>query len=148
MNITALIFAVKKAWATMNSVFTVLSLFAVPAIVTTPVVWLLQSNEAPRFSSSASSKTSAQARVSGELVFPQEPLRVVYHLELLDDAGKAIMNYPEKETRGSPSFDNVILSVPESLRPGEYRLVARVRYALNPIKGGSSTVQVASILVN
>lgn len=144
MNITAMIIWGKKAWTTINSIFTVCSLVVVPAAVTVPIVWALQTDHGPRFNS----KSKAGSAVSGELVFLEEPLKVVYHLELLDQDGKSVMNYPEKVTKGAPNFDNIMLSVPESLRPGEYRLVARVRYALNPIKGGTSIVQVASISVD
>jgi len=119
-------------------------MFAVPVILTAPVVWLLQTDAGPRFNAKSKSPTS----ISGEMLFTQKPLRVAYRLQLLDATGHPVVNYPEKVSKGVPRFDNVMLSVPDSLRPGEYHLVARVEYALNPIRGGSSTVQVASISVN
>lgn len=150
MNLTTLIISIKKAWIVANDLFTVCSLFAVPVLLTVPLVWVLEGDGG----SVQSTKVMAKARVgekyslSPDLRFTQTPMRVRYHLELVDETGRVAFVYPETVAHGTPQLDNMLFSVPSFIRPGDYRLIARISYAMNPVVGSERVVQIASVSVD
>ena len=147
---TALIAWLAKTKEVVDVVFTCSALFAVPVIVVAPIGWLLDKPPAIRASfKSHSDEGASYQQVSGTTdIEAQEakPLRTSYHMELIDSQGQALA-YPQVDSKGTPELDNVIVPIPSSLQPGAYRLVAKIKYTINPLKVVEEEVQVSTIMV-
>jgi hypothetical protein len=156
MNLTTILAALKtagaaakKAKTAYDGLFAIFSLFAVPAAATSVIFWYFEGPGSMHAShSSMKAKAGEAAHLSSELQFTAKPLKVFYQLELVDEEGHIAFQYPVASSRGVPQLDNMLIQVPASVRPGNYSLIAQVRYAVNPIKAQDQTVQVASITVD
>lgn len=140
----------EKIRETFDAVFSCAALFAVPVIVIAPIGWYFDGGH--RVSSSlhaapsSTSHPSSELELSGDLAFDKEPLRVVYHLELVDSEGQGV-KFPQVSSKGTPQFDNMILPVPPGLKPGSYQLVAKIRYTVNPITYVDKSIPVSYVQV-
>lgn len=147
---TALIAWIAKTKEVADIVFTCSALFAVPVIVIAPIGWILDKPPSIRASfKSHSDEASSYQELSGKtnIETPEsKPLRTSYHMELIDSQGQAL-EYPQVDSKGTPQLDNVIVPIPTSLEPGTYRLVAKIKYTINPLKVIEEEVQVSTIMV-
>ncbi len=137
----------KSAKLAADGLFTVASLFAVPAIVIAPMVWMSEHPGSMRSSLHVVSVGNQRA-LSGGLEFSEKPLKVVYHLELSNPSTGESYRYPQVDSRGVPQFDNVMLQVPGDAPKGEYQLKAAVHYVVNPLKAVDRVVEVAQIRID
>lgn len=149
MTVTQLAILAKKFKVVMDGVYALSALFVVPCIAVTPILWWLE--KPPEVRAHVTARTllgGAIQELQGGLDFKEgQPLRVAYHLELVDRQG-IVVKFPKVETRGTPRFDNMLLPIPSNVKPGDYRLVAKVRYAVNPIKAVAKEIPVTTITVN
>lgn len=141
--------AAKKAKGVYDGIFALISLIGVPAMTMSVVVWYFEGPGSMHASSShARARAGEHAQINPELQFTTKPLKVFYQLELVDEAGHVAFQYPKASSKGVPQLDNMLIQVPASVRPGNYSLIAQIKYAVNPIKSNDQTVQVASITVD
>lgn len=149
MTVTQLLILGKKFKAVADGIYALSALFVVPCIVVTPFVWWLE--KPPEVRAHVRARTllgGAMQELQGNIDFREgQPLRVAYHLELVDLKG-TVVKFPKVETRGTPRFDNMLIPIPSTIKPGDYRLVAKVQYAINPIKAVAKEIPVTTITVN
>ena len=148
MTLTQLLILSKKFKTLADAVYGISALFVVPCVAVTPVLWWLQKPPEVRSHVSARSLGEGLQELQGDIDFNNgPPLRVAYHLELIDTKGE-IIRFPRIETRGTPKFDNMLIPIPSTIKPGDYRLVAKVQYAVNPIKAVAKEIPVTTITVH
>lgn len=150
MTLAQLLIFAKKVKDVADGVFAISALFVVPCIAVTPVLWLLQ--KPPEIRSHASARTLVEGgdlqELKGGLDFKDgAPLRVAYQLELVNAQG-IVVRFPRVETQGALNFDSMLLPIPQSVKPGTYKLIAQVQYTVNPIKAVDKAVEVTTIVVN
>jgi hypothetical protein len=149
MTATQLLILGKKFKTIADAVYALSALFVVPCVVVTPVLWCLQ--KPPEIRSHVQARTvlgGSMQELQGGIEFNEgQPLRVAYHLELIDRHGR-IIKFPKVETRGTPRFDNMLIPIPATIKPGDYQLVAKVQYTVNPIKAVAKEIPVTTITVN
>lgn len=149
MTLTQLLILAKKFKVLADAVYAVSALFVVPCIIVTPLVWWLE--KPPEVRSHFKVKSllgGAMRELQGGIDFKDgQPLRVAYHLELIDFKG-TVVKFPKVETRGTPKFDTMLIPIPATIHPGDYRLVAKVQYTVNPIKAVAQEIPVTTITVN
>lgn len=149
MTLTQLLILGKKFKATADAVYALSALFVVPCIAVTPIVWWLE--KPPQVRAHVKARTlfgGSVQELQGDIDFKEgQPLRVAYHLELVDFKG-TVVKFPKVITRGTPRFDNMLVPIPATIKPGDYRLVAKVQYAVNPIKAVAKEIPVTTITVN
>jgi len=147
MNIETAVVWIKSYKSLWDGIFAISSLVVVPTIAVAPLAWVFE-HPGSVHSSLHAFKTVGGHELKGDLQFTQEPLKVRYHLELVNPVTGDIVAFPQVESSGTPRLDNVMLPIPKSVKPGEYQLRAQVHYVINPLKYVDQTVQVASIQVD
>lgn len=149
MTPTQLLILGKKLKVVAEGLYAISALFVVPCVVVMPLVWWLE--KPPEVRAHVQARTvlgGAMQELQGNIDFKEgQPLRVAYHLELVDLKG-TVVKFPRVETRGTPSFDNMLIPIPATIQPGKYRLVAKVQYTVNPIKAVAKEIPVTTITVN
>ncbi len=147
MNFTSIALWCKNAKATIDGIIAIGSLILVPVITVTPIVWLSEGHVRLK-SNLRTHQVDGQQQLSGDLRFDKTPLKVKYVLELVDPNSGDVVTFPAVETKGVPRFDNTLLPVPKSIRPGHYQLRARVHYVVNPLTTQDEVVEVSTLAVN
>lgn len=144
---------IQKVKTVADTAWGVFCLIGAPALVVTPFVWYLEGSHGLQSSVGSSSyhmRKGETTAIEADVRLAVTALHVQYHLELLDLNGAVVYTYPEVVTRNQPlpDFKGMLVQIPSSIGPGKYRLVAQMRYALNPIQVLTSTVHVATIAVD
>jgi hypothetical protein len=147
MNFTAIVVWYKSVAATLNGLVAVSSLLVVPMLVVAPIAWLTEGHTHLR-SNLRTSGVGEYQRLSGDLQFERAPLKVTYKMELVNPISGEVVSFPTVETKGVPHFDNTLLPVPKSLKPGTYVLRANVHYVTNPLVAQNEVVEVSTIVVD
>jgi hypothetical protein len=147
MNFTSIVVWYKSTAAALDGVFAIGSLLMVPIITIAPIAWLSEGHSHMKSNLRATSVEGRQ-HIVGDLQFERKPIKVSYSLELVDPKTGETMVFPAVETKGVPKFDNTLLPVPKTLRPGQYQLRANVHYVTNPLTAQNEVVEVSTIVVN
>jgi len=148
MTITQLLILGKKFKAVADGIYALSALFVVPCIIVMPVLWWLEKPSIVRAHVNARPLHGGELQeLSGGIDFQVKPLRVAYHLELVGDGG-TVFQFPQVETKEPPKFDSLLLPIPSTVKPGSYRLVAKLQYAVNPIKSVSDEIKVTTVTVD
>jgi hypothetical protein len=141
-----------KYKATVDSIFAVCSLVAVPTLVISTIAWSVQPASNVRVSAphtswvnlEQGSSTKLEPKISMRVSGP----KVIYNLQLMDMAGNLAYRYPQTVVdKDDLKLDTVNVKLPDTIIPGEYSLVAYVRYLGNPIQTNSVQFDLAHISV-
>jgi hypothetical protein len=147
---TTIVAGLRSVREVADGLFTLFSLICVPALSGASFMWIL---EYPKVSQSLASRPSvaASAGTDAEVYVPwfANSPRIAYKLYLIDGVGRIVYDYPEASTdiKNSPEFGNMLFKIPREVPPGDYKLVADVKYLMSPQQTGIIQMEIAQINV-
>ncbi len=137
----------------LDKLLTVTSLIVVPVLVASTLVWSV--DKPPRqdlwlsHDVTVSSGTSTVIPVGLPVTITMPMRRGRYWIQLEDAYRRPRYVYPTQVIPDTARFDfqNLTVTVPDSLPKGSYNVVVHIAYWFNPFKDGQTAVRISSLTV-